>query len=172
MRGATDVLLALFHGVPRIDAVELNPQLVRFVAERFADFAGHLFERPEVRVHIAEARSFVAGRHDRYDLIQLPLLDSFAASAAGTHSLSESYVYTIEAFAQYLDRLRPGGYLAITRWLKLPPRDSLRLFATAVASLERRGIGEPGSHLALVRSWNTTTLLVKNGALTGDDVAA
>jgi hypothetical protein len=80
------------------------------------------------------------------------------------------YVYTIEAFDQYLDHLRPGGYLAITRWLKLPPRDSLRLFATAVSALERRGIGEPGRQLALVRSWNTTTLLVKNGQLTGQDM--
>ncbi len=53
--------------------------------------------------------SFVAGRRDRYDLIQIPLLDSFAAAAAGTHSLSESYVYTIEAFEQYLDHLRPGA---------------------------------------------------------------
>src|SRR5205807_1418581 len=114
------------------------------------------------------ARSFVAGRRDRYDVIQIPLLDSFAA--AGTHSLSESYVYTIEAFEQYLDHLRPGGYLAVTRWLKLPPRDSLRLFATAICALERRGTGEPGRHLALIRSWNTTTLLVKNGPLTGQDV--
>jgi hypothetical protein len=46
------------------------------------------------------------------------------------------------------------------------------LFATAVSALERRGIGEPGRHLALVRSWNTTTLLVKNGPLTGEDAAA
>lgn len=169
--GGADVLLALMHGAPAIDAVELNPQLVRLVAERFAPFAGHLYQRPGVRVHVAEARSFVAGRRDRYDLIQIPLLDSFAAAAAGTHSLSESYVYTIEAFEQYLDRLRPGGYLAITRWLKLPPRDSLRLFATAVSALERRGIGEPGRQLALVRSWNTTTLLVKNGPLSDQDTA-
>src|SRR5437016_4688872 len=170
--GGTDILLALLHGATTIDAVEINPQLVRLVAERFAAFAGHLYERPGVRVHVAEARSFVAGRRDRYDVIQIPLLDSFAAAAAGTHSLSESYVYTIEAFEQYLDHLRPGGYLAITRWLKLPPRDSLRLFATAVSALERRGIGEPARHLALVRSWNTTTLLVKNGPLTGEDAAA
>src|SRR6266480_223515 len=170
--GGTDILLALLHGATTIDAVEINPQLVRLVAERYAAFAGHLYERPGVRVHVAEARSFVAGRRDRYDVIQIPLLDSFAAAAAGTHSLSESYVYTIEAFEQYLDHLRPGGYLAITRWLKLPPRDSLRLFATAVSALERRAIGEPGRHLALVRSWNTTTLLVKNGPLTGEDAAA
>jgi spermidine synthase len=169
--GGADILLALLHGAATIDAVELNPQLVRLVAERFSAFAGHLYERPGVRVHVAEARSFVAGGRNRYDVIQIPLLDSFAAAAAGTHSLSESYVYTIEAFEQYLDRLRPGGYLAITRWLKLPPRDSLRLFATAVSALERRGIGEPGRHLALVRSWNTATLLVKNGRLSDQDTA-
>src|SRR5215216_1952779 len=169
--GGADILLALLHGAPTIEAVELNPQLVRLVAQRFAAFAGHLYEHPGVRVHVAEARSFVAGRRDRYDVIQIPLFDSFAAAVAGTHSLSESYVYTVEAFEQYLDRLRPGGYLAITRWLKLPPRDSLRLFATAVSALERRGIGEPGGHLALVRSWNTTTLLVKNDPLTGLDMA-
>ena len=169
--GGADILLALLHGAATIDAVELNPQLVRLVAERFSAFAGHLYERPGVRVHVAEARSFVAGARNRYDVIQIPLLDSFAAAAAGTHSLSESYVYTIEAFEQYLDRLRPGGYLAITRWLKLPPRDSLRLFATAVSALERRGIGEPGRHLALVRSWNTATLLVKNGPLSDEDAA-
>lgn len=170
--GGADILLALLHGAATIDAVELNPQLVRLVAERFSAFAGHLYERPGVRVHVAEARSFVAGGRNRYDVIQIPLLDSFAAAAAGTHSLSESYVYTIEAFEQYLDRLRPGGYLAITRWLKLPPRDSLRLFATAVSALERRGIGEPGRHLALVRSWNTATLLVKNGRLSDQDTAS
>jgi len=169
--GGADILLALLHGAATIDAVELNPQLVRLVAERFSAFAGHLYERPGVRVHVAEARSFVAGGSNRYDVIQIPLLDSFAAAAAGTHSLSESYVYTIEAFEQYLDRLRPGGYLAITRWLKLPPRDSLRLFATAVSALERRGIGEPGRHLVLVRSWNTATLLVKNGLLSDQDTA-
>jgi SAM-dependent methyltransferase len=140
--GGADVLLGLLHRARRIDAVELNPQLVRLVSKRFAEFAGRLYEQPGVRIHVAEARSFVAGSPDRYDLIQVPLLDSFATAAAGTHSLSESYIYTIEAFEQYLDHLRPGGYLAITRWLKLPPRDSLRLFATAVSALERRGIGE------------------------------
>src|SRR5207244_10652885 len=110
-----------------------------------------------------------ARRPVRYAVTQIPLFGSSAAAA--TNSLRESYVYTIAAFEQYLDHLRPGGYLAITRWLKLPPRDSLRLFATAVSALERRGIGEPGRQLALVRSWNTTTLLVKNGQLTGQDVA-
>jgi spermidine synthase len=170
--GGSDVLLALYHRAPRIDAIELNAQFVRLVRERHADFAGGLYNRPEVRVHVAEARSFVIRSGERYDLIQLPLLDSFAAAASGTLSLSESYIYTVEAFRDYLEHLRPGGYLAVTRWLKLPPRDSLKLFATALAALERMGVAEPGRQLALIRSWNTTTLLVKNGPLSAAEIGA
>src|SRR6266536_3123925 len=139
--GGADVLLALYHRAARIDAVELNPQLVRLVGDIFADFAGHLYDRPDVHVRLAEGRGFVAGVRRHYDVIQLPLLDSFAAAAAGTLSLSESYIYTVEGFEEYLRLLRPGGFVAITRWLKLPPRDSLKLFATALAALKRMEIG-------------------------------
>ena len=168
--GGTDVLLALSEGAAAIDAVELDPNLVALVRETFADFAGHLYQRPEVTVHIAEARGFVAASRQRYDLIQLPLLDSFAAAGAGTASLHESFVYTVEAVADYLDHLAPGGYLAITRWLKLPPRDSLKLFLTALVALEEAGVSEPSRRLALLRSWDATLLLVKNGPLTESDL--
>jgi spermidine synthase len=168
--GGAHVLLALYHDAEQIDAVELNPQLVQLVRGRYADFAGRLYERPDVRVHIGEARGFVAASDDRYDLIQVPLLDAFAAAAAGTVSLNASFVYTIEAFDTYLGHLEPGGYLTITRWLKLPPRDSAKLFLTALRALERRGIAEPARQLALIRSWETTTLLVRNGPLTADDI--
>jgi spermidine synthase len=166
----TQVLLALYHRAEPIDAIELNPQLVELVRDRYAEFAGNLYGRPEVRVHIGEARGFVAAADARYDLIQVPLLDAFAAAAAGTVSLNESFVYTVEAFGTYLDHLADGGYLAITRWLKLPPRDSAKLFLTALLALERRGAAEPARQLALIRSWETTTLLVKNGPLTPADI--
>jgi hypothetical protein len=55
--------------------------------------------------------------------------------------------------------------------LKLPPRDSAKLFLTALRALERRGVAEPARQLALIRSWETTTLLVKNGPLTPEDIA-
>jgi len=62
--------------------------------------------------------------------------------------------------------------LAITRWLKLPPRDSLKLVATAITALRNSGVSEPGRRLAVIRSWNTSTLLIKNTAFTPGDVAA
>ncbi len=170
--GGGDVLRAVTLHAARVDAVELNPQMVRLVRDLHGGFAGGLYSRPDVRVHLAEARGFVAGRGGAWDLIEIPLLDSFGAAAAGVHSLSESYIYTEEAFRAYLRRLRPGGYLSITRWLKLPPRDSLKLLATARAALEAEGDASPERRLALIRSWDTTTLLVKNGDLSSTEVAA
>ncbi|MCZ6655108.1 MAG: SAM-dependent methyltransferase, partial [Planctomycetota bacterium] len=137
---------------------------------RYADFAGRLYDQPGVSVHTAEARGFVARIRTRYDLINVALLDSFAASAAGLYALSESTLYTVEALATYLRRLAPGGILAITRWLKLPPRDNLKMFATAVSALESLDVEAPGRRLAMVRSWNTVTLMVKNGEFTPHDV--
>jgi spermidine synthase len=168
--GGADVLLALYHAAAQVEAVELDPEFVRLVKQTYADFAGHLYDRAEVSVIVAEARGFVAGSGERYDLIELPLVDSFA-TAAGTLGLAESYIYTVEAIEAYLRHLRPGGYLAITRWLKLPPRDSLKLFATALEALARNGTGEPAQQLALLRSWTTTTLLVKNGPLEEREIA-
>jgi SAM-dependent methyltransferase len=167
--GGTDVLSAVWQEAARIDAVELNPHFASLVRDHYGDFAGRLYDRPEVLVHIAEARGFVAGTDRRFDLIALPLLDSFAASA-GSASLHASFIYTVEAIGTYLDHLKPGGYLAITRWLKLPPRDSLKLLLTAIVALEARGVADPGGQIALIRGWDTTTLLVKNGALSERDV--
>ncbi len=161
--GGADVLQALLHKATEVDAVELDPRMIRLVSETHRAFAGDVYAHPGVRVHVAEARAFVAASRDSWDLIQIPLLDSFAAAAAGVHGLSESYVYTVEALRDYIRHLEPGGYLVITRWLKLPPRDSLKLFATALQALEQEGVAEPGRSLAMVRSWNTVTLLVRNG---------
>src|SRR5215471_10955640 len=73
--GGADVLRALYHRASRIDAVELNPQMVDLVDGEFGEFTGRIYSRPEVTRHVAEARSFVEGSRRRWDLIQLALID-------------------------------------------------------------------------------------------------
>lgn len=167
-----DVLQALLHGARFVDAVELDAQLVELVQEDLAEFSGRPYDLPGVRLHVAEARGFVAASRDGYDLIQVALLDAFGSSAAGLGALSESHLYTVEAIGGYLDRLAPEGLLAITRWVALPPRDALRMFATAAAALERRGATTPGQSLLMIRSWSTATLLVKNGRFAQHEIEA
>ena len=169
--GGTDILQALALGARGVDAIELNPQVVALVQERFGAFSGRPYSLPGVRLHIGEARGFVEASAAHFDLIQVALLDAFSTAAAGLHGLAESYLYTVEALRAYLDHLRPGGLLAITRWVNLPPRDALKLFATAVAALEAQGVVDPGARLVMIRGWKTVTLLVKNGPFSTAELA-
>src|SRR5438128_481117 len=168
----SDVLQAIYHRASTIDAVELNPQVIDLVERRFAEFAGRPYSAPAVHVWIDEARGFVTRSSGRYDIIQVALLDAFGASSAGLYALSENYLYTVEALQEYLRHLEPGGVLVFTRWVNLPPRDVLKLFATAVVALEKLGVAQPAQQLVLIRGWKTATLLVKNGVLTTAEITA
>jgi len=86
----------------------------------FADSPGTCI-RSRGAPSIQEARQFLHGTEDRFDLIQISLLDSFGGSAAGLYSAAESYLYTTEAFGLYLSRLSDSGLLAVTRWIKFLP---------------------------------------------------
>jgi hypothetical protein len=166
----SDLLLALYHGAIRVDAVELNPQMTAFVQDRYSAFAGKVYDDPRIELHIKEARGFVAQSETLYDLIHIGLLDSFGASGSGVQSLNESYIYTVEALREYMAHTTPGGMIAITRWLKLPPRDSLKLVATAIEAMRANGVSDPGKRLVAIRSWNTSTLLIRNGEFTPEQI--
>jgi len=169
--GGASVLLALRHGARHVDAVELDANVVRLLSETLRDFSGALYDRPDVHVHVAEGRAFLESAPAQWDVIDISLVDSFAAAAVGLGAVNESYLYTQEAFATYLRHLRPGGILAVTRWIRMPPRDELKLFATAVTALE--GIGLlPADRLVLVRSWATATLLVKREPFSAAELSA
>jgi SAM-dependent methyltransferase len=168
--GGAEVLQALYQNTKEIDAIEIDPEMVDLVKTEYAAFAGHLYDRENVTVHTAEARAFLASTQKRYDLIQMAMVDAFGASSAGLHSLNEDHLYTIEALQLYLRHLKPGGYLSLTRWLKLPPRDTFKLFATALEALERSGVLDPQKQLVLIRGWQTTTLVIKNGPLSDGEI--
>jgi len=167
--GGAGVLQAVHHRAREIDAVELNPQIIALLREDFREFTGGILDRPEVRVHSADARGFVAGASERFDLIELSLLDAGGASAAGLQASNANYLYTVEALGAYLRHLTPGGIVAITRSVTLPPRDGLKLFAMAVSALEAEGEREPARRLAWIRGFKTHTLLLRNGAFEAED---
>ncbi len=167
--GGLDVLQALAHGATTVDAVELNPRMLALVRGPLDAFAGGLYRDPRVRVHAADARGFVRASADAFDLVVVPPLDAYAGT--GAHAAAESFPYTIEALRDYYRRLAPGGLVALTRWERQPPRDGLKLFATAIAALQAEGAA-PAQQLAALRGWQTTTLLLRRAGFTAADAAA
>ncbi len=174
--GGSDILQAQFHKTDNIDAVELNPQIIELLSNQFAAYSGDIYLQDNVNIHSGDIRGFLSrkesGNDGKYDLIQISLMDSFNASASGLYALNESYLYTIEALQTYLHHLNPQGYLAISRWVKTPPRDAIKMFATAIQALEHYQIQPIAQHLVLIRGWQTSTLLVKKTPFIQAEIAA
>jgi hypothetical protein len=170
--GGADALQALILGARAVEIVEPNPQRVTLVRDRFAEFAGNLYRDPRVQVQVADVRGFIRASHEQYDLIVLAQDGSSAAGGAGVQAVAEDYGVTVEALRDYRAHLTPRGLFAITRWDKQPPRDALKLFATAIAALRGDGVQAPGLQLAMIRNWDADTLLLGHGAFDAADIAA
>src|SRR6185295_15691545 len=110
-----DVLNALSFGVPRIIAIEMDPLMVKIVQGKYSELIGRIFQLPPVQLINDEGRSFLRRSKEQFDIIQTVHNCSPMALATGAFNLSESYLFTKEAFHEYWQRLNPGGMLAINR---------------------------------------------------------
>ena len=171
--GGQDVLQALTLGARRVDAIESNLQRLRLVRDAFAQYSGGApYRDPRVRLSLGQPRAHVRASAARYDLIVLASDESFASGGAGVQAVAEQYALTVEALRDYLARLEPDGLLAITRWSKQPPRDELKIFATALAALRADGIADPAAAIVAIRNWDASTWLIGKRRFAGADIAA
>jgi spermidine synthase len=142
--GGVDVLRAVANGSGSVTGIEINPIIATTIMrERYADYAQHLYDRPDVHIHVTDGRSFLRATPQRFDVVQMTLVDTWASTAAGAFALSENNLYTVEAFREYFDHLNPDGMIAITRWEFRNPREALRVVAVAMEALHSLGVANP-----------------------------
>ncbi len=141
--GGNQVLEALKQKAASITAVEINPATNDIVANCMNDYWGGLFHQPEVHLVTDEGRSFLRRSQEKYDAIISVHTISNAAVASGALSLAENYVFTREAFDDYLDHLTPNGILFFTR----PEAQIPRLLSTARESFAARNMGSVANHM-------------------------
>ncbi len=156
--GGRDVLSALAFGARSVTAVDINKDIIGTVNGRFGDFTGHLDRDPRVRFVNDEARSFVARSPDRFGSIQISLIDTWAATAAGAFVLGENSLYTVEAWTTFLGHLTDDGVLTVSRWyFRDRPAEMYRTTTIAVEALRVLGVPDPRRHIAIVRTMLPTT---------------
>jgi len=165
--GGTEVRNATTHGAQKVVAVELHPELSRLGAE---SQSGTTVGGGEVDWVVGDARSYVAGTRERFDLISLAPTGGFGSSAAGIISLNEDFLHTVDAYAAYLNCLTETGLLAITRWLTVPPRESVRVLLTMAEALRRVAPEGVADGIVVVRSWGTVTTLAKPAGFTATEL--
>jgi spermine/spermidine synthase len=180
--GGRDVLSALVFNQREVTGVEINESIIDLVNRRFGDFTGHLDRDPRVHFVNDEARSFIARLQDRVDLIQISLIDTWAATASGAFVLTENSLYTTDAWRTFLDHLAPRGILSVSRWYYADrPGEVYRLATLASTVLMQRGVAHPGDYYAIVRARPAAavngpdgvgTLLLSRDPLSAEDLDA
>jgi SAM-dependent methyltransferase len=168
--GGRDVLSGMFFGARHIHGIEINPAIFEVLTDKFADFSGHLDRQPGVSLVNAEARSYINHSTDRYDLVQISLIDTWAATAAGGLTLTENRLYTVEAWGDFYRSLKPGGLLSVSRWYD--PNDHrgefYRLVAIAASALQRKGVAKADlpNHVIALNVGNIVTVITRPDAFT------
>jgi len=174
--GGIDVLRAVANGSPSVTGIEINPIIANTVMRgRYADYSYHLYERPEVHIQVTDGRSFVRNAKQKFDVVQMTLVDTWASTAAGAFALSENSLYTVEAFREYFEHLKAGGMVAITRWEFRQPREALRVVSVAMQALHELGVQDPSRNFIVVSQGNLdedgipVVVLAKKSAFTTEE---
>lgn len=172
--GGRDILSAALFGSRDITGVELNPIFVRLLTREpgFAEFS-NLGSLEGVKLVVDEGRSWFARSQQRFDLIQMSLVDTWAATGAGAFSLSENGLYTVEAWNLFFARLTDGGVYTVSRWYNPnDPSEVGRMLSVAVAALLELGIAEPERHIFLATQGRIATMVVARRPFSAADLGA
>ncbi len=144
--GGIDVIRALMFD-HQVVGVDINPIIINdLMKDKLKNFSGNLYFYPQVDIKVAEGRSFIAKSKEQFDIIALPLVDTWASTVAGNLALVESNLYTTEAFVDYLTHLSDDGILTISRW----EFDGRRLVSLFLAASEKLGISNPEKNIVVV----------------------
>jgi hypothetical protein len=147
--GGRDVVASLVSGSKDVTSVEINPIIYETV-KSYGDKAGNVYSHEFVKSYVDEGRSFITRSSDKYDIIYVPFVDTWASVSSGGLSVSENFLYTLEGFQQYYDHLTDKGKIVTVRWLI----DAPRFVSTYAKLLEQNGIPQDQlyRHLIMVTS--------------------
>jgi hypothetical protein len=151
--GGRDVLSGFLFEQERIVAAEINDAIIAVTTDVYPDYIGNIMSDPRVEIVNDEARSFLSRTDEEFDIIQISLIDTWAATAAGAFVLSENTLYTTEAWQLFFARLREQGVLSVSRWyFPEQPSEMYRMVGLGAEALRQRGVEEPRLHLMVYRT--------------------
>jgi hypothetical protein len=167
--GGRDLLAAIWGRNTAITGIDVNQTMIGLLTGSHRQFA-RIADRPDVRLVHDDGRSFLTRSAERFDVIQMSLIDTWAATGAGAFSLSENGLYTTEAWGVVLSRLAPTGVFSVSRWFAPGYlSETSRLLALGTAALIQHGAGEPKQHMLLVSRGAVATLMISPSPFTDAD---
>jgi hypothetical protein len=172
--GGRDVLSAITFGADKVTGIEINPAIFEALNKKFYEYTGKLSSYPNVKLVNAEARSYIISGPAIYDMVQISLIDTWAAIAAGGMALSENKLYTTEAWTEFLSRLSDKGMLAVSRWF-VPGHHQGELYRMlSIAADTLKNINPSASirdHVLAANSNHIVTMVVSKSPFTPQEIA-
>lgn len=110
-----DVSRALQWGAQRVDAVEIDPAILRLGRKFHPD---RPYQDPRVHVHLGDGRNFLRSSRRHYDLIIYALVDSLILHSSYSNIRLESFLFTRQAFEDVRQHLRPGGMFIVYNYFR------------------------------------------------------
>jgi spermidine synthase len=166
--GGRDLLSAHLFGVPEIVGVELNPIFIDLLTEHpFYKRFANVTSLPDLQLYVDDARSWFSSTDQKFDLVQMSMIDTWAATGAGAFSLSENGLYTLEGWSVFLNTLNEKGIFTVSRWYN--PSDANetgRMIALATAALLRAGVSDVRPHLVVAHTNHMATLVLSKSPFT------
>jgi hypothetical protein len=161
--GGFDVQTALAFDASAVRGVEVNQATLDILGHSHRQLFEPWISDPRVELVQADGRHELSRVPDRFDVIQLSGVDSYAGTPGAAHVFSENYLYTAEAFDLYLSHLTDQGIVNVMRMEFRPEREMLKVLITAVAALRRAGARQPADHIVMVGAStdNFNALLMK-----------
>ncbi len=148
--GGRDIENALSSGQKQVDVIELNRAIRDAVDDDLREWSGAPYSLPGVSVDIGDGRSTLAGRDTKYDVIHIGFTDTLSANSAAGFALTEANLYTLEAYEEYFDHLKPRGILNVTRLHRLVGDEALRATVLALEALKREGVEHPERNVVVL----------------------
>jgi spermidine synthase len=169
--GAKDIQSAILFGYDDIVGIEVNPIFIDLLQNEYLDFAG-VGDNDKVHFEVDEARSYLSHSDEKYDIMQMSLIDTWAATSAGAFSLSENALYTVEGWLTFTERLTDDGIFTVSRWYNSRTLgETGRIMSLAIATMLEMGVENPAAHIALVTNGSVATLIMSMSPLTEVDLS-
>ena len=149
--GGTAIPFAMASGAKKITILESHPELAKLAAKHY-----------QMNVINANPRAFLSQTAEKYSIIHI---ENYGPSIPGTAALNQEHLLTIDSFISYFNHLNENGVLIISGKLLLPPSNIIRLWASAYEAIEYLGKPYPEQHLAMLRNWDSFTLIVSGSPI-------
>ncbi len=170
--GGKDILSAHLFGVTDITGVELNPIFINLLKrDPFYKHYSNLTALPNLKLHVDDGRSWFAATNEKFDLVQMSMIDTWASTGAGAFSLSENGLYTLEGWRAFLKSINDNGFFTVSRWYSPSNvNETGRMIGLATAALIDSGVKDVRPHLFVASTSNNATLVLSKAPFTEEQL--